>query len=130
MDLDVWRRRHNPYDVNMAERAVNKIPKEWLEEFEAAARRPLELPSRQPISLRSDNEKTTGGAIVTLCSKPPAPTITVVPPLRVAHMQVSITFPAPVQTVRGRAATYTLVADIGDVNGNEVSRTATIIALP
>ena len=27
----------------MAERAVNKIPKEWLEEFEAAARRPLEL---------------------------------------------------------------------------------------
>ena len=50
------------------------------------SRRPLQLPSRHPISLRSVSVKMTGGASVTVWSMPPAPTITVVPPLRVDQM--------------------------------------------
>ena len=47
------------------------------------------------MSLRSLIVNSTGGASVTVWSMPPAPTITVVPPLRVDQMHDSMTGPAP-----------------------------------
>ena len=96
------------------------------------SRRPLLPPRHDPMILRSFMVISTGGATVSVCSRFPAPTSTVVPPLRVDSTHVLIatveptasnasSTPMPPVSACTRPTTSSAVGSITSVAPNRIA---------